>query len=70
MEDELHPKFGNLYRSKGINDLSLPQRIMKFVVDNSKKICSGQGVIALQCPALWDMTEKEFKLCFGGENET
>ena len=53
------------YTSKGINDLSLPQRIMMFVVDNSQTQKKHQGVISICCENLWNMSEKEFETIFG-----
>jgi len=55
----------NNYTSKGINDLKLPARVMKFVRDNIEFHSSGQGVISLSCPKLWEMSEEEFKQTFG-----
>ena len=53
------------YHKKGINDLDLPKRIMKFVVDNCEKNKSGQGVISISCNKLWNMTNEDFEKLFG-----
>ena len=57
------------YKSKGINDLSLPQRIMIFVSDNVEPKKCGQGNITLSCDRLWNMSEKEFEDIFGTTKE-
>ena len=53
------------YRSKGIYDLLLPQRIIKFISNNSKVVKGGQGNVTVCCKKLWDMSEEEFENTFG-----
>ena len=53
------------YISKGPNDLSLPQRIIKFISNNSKVVKEGQGNITVFCKKFWDMSEEEFENTFG-----
>ena len=55
----------NKYHKKGVNDLNLPKRIMKFIVDNFERYCGGQGIISISCDKLWEMSEEEFEETFG-----
>ena len=64
MTIKLSEHLGDMYHSKGINDLKLPMRIMKFVRDNIKIFQGGQGNITLHCEALWKMSEDEFERIF------
>lgn len=55
----------NKYHKKGVNDLNLPKRIMRFIVDNAELSSSGQGVIGIKCDKFWYMSERVFEATFG-----
>lgn len=62
---EVSSRMNAAYRRKGPNDLNLPKRIMRFIVDNVMPVKGGHGRITLSCDALWNMTDEEFEETFG-----
>lgn len=43
----------------------LGARVFKYIVNNSKVVSKGQGVLSLECQKLWEMGDKEFESTFG-----